>query len=937
MLGKFFKPDWQHAKAEKRIKAISKLCVENAEDQTVLSQLALSDQDASVRLTATEKLVNLELLIKISKRDTVKSNQEHALHRISQILLSQSEPPGQAEKSAALSTLQDSNFLTHIALNSPDETLRTQAVSQLNNDSSLAIIAENSQRASTRVQAAEKISTVELLEALCRSARHKDKGVFKTAKDKLQQLRHQAKQEHERNAHIEKLIQAITHLSNTAYFPLYSAKLHALLQEWQPLGPEASIEQQQAFEQASLEAQAVISAREALEKQAATQESQKQHLKEQSAALYAEICALKESTSSLILSLADLDSLHNKLNQIMASWEDVQDYSTEDNRIAFAKTAAQINNLIAAYRIFFESKQHISELTSALNESTAQNGLGDKTEKAQKTLARLSWPKSHPKPEPISRLESALECAHQQLTKQNSRTRELQSELASLLDELNTAIQNGETRTANKQIKRAEQLSKRLNGSLTPDLEQRIKTLSGELQEILDWQSYAVTPKKESLCAEMEALGNSDIPVQEKANQVKRIQKEWKLLDATDATHSQQLWKRFKAASDTAYAPCDRFFAEQRQMRLNNLKERERICAELEQLSPPQDSEALEWKAYESSIRDAKQAWRTFSPVDRAPGKHLQARFDAILSAQEAPLKAMKQRNAALKSDLIAEAQRILNAEDMTGATRAIKGLQQEWKLIGQAPRNQDRKLWSQFREICSEVFERYYNSPQPGRTVDSDNAQLIGLCDDLEEMIQRAYSLKLLESKLNQAKSLCTDAHSSASPRIEAIEHFVTEQKKALEKFEEALDKKLRQKADLCEQLEQAILEQNCSETISAIREKWPQSTSSSPLDQRFAVLVSLAERPEQMETILNEQELRLRQLCIRLEIASAQASPPEDQTLRMEYQLERLQQALEEQGQGFNFIEVKQLELEWLSIPFARHFGELSERFEDQLHSLL
>ena len=87
----------------------------------------------------------------------------------------------------------------------------------------------------------------------------------------------------------------------------------------------------------------------------------------------------------------------------------------------------------------------------------------------------------------------------------------------------------------------------------------------------------------------------------------------------------------------------------------------------------------------------------------------------------------------------------------------------------------------------------------------------------------------------------------------------------------------------------------------------------------------------------MINTQEQRLRHLCIRLEIATSQPSPPEDQALRMEYQMERLQQALAEQKQGFNLSEIKQLEQEWLGIPFAAHFEEFNERFEERLQQLL
>lgn len=142
MLARFLKPNWQHPKPDKRVKAVARLRPTDAKAQPILSQLALEDQDELVRLNATEKLLNLNLLIKISKQDPSANIQQQALHRISQILLNQEIDTSAEEKQNALASLKESNFLTHIALNSRDASLREQAIRQLNDNANLAVIAE---------------------------------------------------------------------------------------------------------------------------------------------------------------------------------------------------------------------------------------------------------------------------------------------------------------------------------------------------------------------------------------------------------------------------------------------------------------------------------------------------------------------------------------------------------------------------------------------------------------------------------------------------------------------------------------------------------------------------------------------------------------------------------------------------------------------------
>lgn len=947
MLARFFKPNWQHTKPEKRIKAIAKLRAADIKAQSILSQLALADQDELVRLSATEKLSNLNILITISKQESSSSVLQQALHKISQILLDQDSSSSIDEKKVALSALSDSNLLTHIALNSGEEALRTQAIEQLADCESLAIIAEKSQRAGTRVQATEKISDPEILEQLSKKARGKDKGVFKVVREKLQLIREQDKRYQEDQLAISKLIAAVAQLSKTAYFPLYAAKLKALENDWNSYLDSASTEQQDNYNQLFTSCQDILDlqkAREAEEQQKAA--IIKSH-KDRSHELYSELCVLKESCINQDVTPESVDSLQNKLTELTAPWADVKSYASKDEQKNFEKLADQLKNFISASLFLFTNTNKFEDLAQALSDSGSKpEALTRPIKEATELLNKLSWPKQHTKTTALLSLEESLAVAQSKLESQNSHTKQLQKELSDLLDNLKSQLKAGEIRSADKHIKKAEQLSKRLNGHLTLELEQRIKSLGAELKEIRDWQAYAVTPKKEALCEQMEALCHSDLPVQERANHIRKIQKEWKVLDATDSVHSQQLWKRFKNASDTAYAPCDEFFAEQRDLRQSNLKQRQRICDELRSLTQPaSDASSDTWKQYEESIRSAKHAWRNYAPVDRAPGKKIQVEFDSLLKTLDAPLKEQRQENANLKLALIKATEDLLNSGDLEGATDKIKALQKDWKAVGPAPKNQERKLWNQFRDNCSAVFDAFFAS-KPGHrnnTPVTGASQLGQLCEELELALENTSSLSDTEEKLSEAFRLLenTSTDQAFSVRLEKISDIIEQQKLALKQFESEAYQSLHRKAEICEQLEHAILSNEVDDNYNAIKQAWleAESESRSPVDieNRFSTLIQLIEKPELMNEVLNQQELRLRKLCIRLEIATSNPSPIEDQALRMEYQMERLQQALAEQQQGFTLSEVKQLEYEWLCVPFAANFENLNERFEEQLQEIL
>ena len=80
-----------------------------------------------------------------------------------------------------------------------------------------------------------------------------------------------------------------------------------------------------------------------------------------------------------------------------------------------------------------------------------------------------------------------------------------------------------------------------------------------------------------------------------------------------------------------------------------------------------------------------------------------------------------------------------------------------------------------------------------------------------------------------------------------------------------------------------------------------------------------------------LEANEKALRMLCIRAEILADRPSPPEDQPLRREYQVQRLMQAM---GQGItaDATQMDTLTLEWVQAgPIEEgRYTQLLERFK-------
>jgi hypothetical protein len=143
-----------------------------------------------------------------------------------------------------------------------------------------------------------------------------------------------------------------------------------------------------------------------------------------------------------------------------------------------------------------------------------------------------------------------------------------------------------------------------------------------------------------------------------------------------------------------------------------------------------------------------------------------------------------------------------------------------------------------------------------------------------------------------------------------------------------------LQRLAQLAEQAEEELAETARSETLStllteAVTGPSPGQLWRERIGQRLEAIRLISAGSRSIDQQLALSEVQARELCIRLEIMLGQPTPEEDEVLRMEYQMERLGQALAEQDDEPSEAALQSLELEWLTLPFAWQFVDLRRRF--------
>ena len=954
MFAKFFKPKWQHTKADVRVRAIQRMNAEDSEHAKILSQLAIQDQSPAVRQAAVEKIATPDLLSRICENDGDQEIRRCASDRICRLILD-TQSTTHSQRLASIEHLTDDNMLTHIVLHSTEPAAQQAALARISDQLCLRTVVLNAANNRLRTLAAEQLTQAELLEQLNKETRSKDKTVNRIIREKLRHLRDTEKQAARAYQRQLELIDSLTHLSNSDHCTQYAARLEGLCQEWSKLDSAADLQQQADTLIARCTA-VVQRQQQRAEAAALLQQQQDARHAQQTATLnrLGELINRYEGalSDSAALSDAVIASFNNEWQTLLQNWQDnlqVNGAATAELHAAYHALEHRYARLSDTARVYCMQQEALSALLQHAPANLTAKQLANTGKRIDRLLAQISWPTDIPAPDLLRQLRQLHSQVSEQQAQQSTRIQAKNEQLDTLLAQLAANIEAGEIKAANRCDQHATELLTCLNGDAAKNLQQRYKLLHAELAELRDWQGYAVTPKKEQLCEVMESLIDSDLAAPHLAKRIHQLQQEWRELDATDPFHSHALWKRFKAASDSAYQPCEQHFAEQKQLRADNLQQRRQLCTQLQQFIADTDWTAPDWPQVELISRTAKQQWRSYAPVDRTPGKEIQSSFNSLLKQLDGQLKTHRQHNAEAKHALLDQATALGQANDLQTTVEQVKMLQRQWKEIGSTFHSVERTLWPQFREACNQIFAQL-KQHQSNHAKQPDPQQLLQLCEQLENVQSAPTPLQQMIELLHSAEQAYAEFDSTAQlpsqlkQRFSKACEFIRQQQIRFDNLIHSDHfQALQRKVTLCEHLEAMLLSGVIEEDkLLQVQHSWhqglqPTEPYAAMIEQRYQTTLLLLEQEEAVPTVMSESEQLLRQLCIRLEIALNQPSPEEDQALRLEYQMQRLQQAIEQRSQAPLPVDLKTLELEWMCIPFSHQHEALYPRFHDTLKQAL
>jgi hypothetical protein len=628
-------PASRHSDPDVRLAYVEALSIDER-DQLVAA--ARGDESARVRGAAVGKLMDPSILALVAGDDPDPGVRATAMSMLRDIALEAFEDTGESESLAAVDVLADVKILSQVIKMTMRESVARHALARLHDPRALGSVARHAALESIRRAAFEALREHDEIVAVAMNGEFKDTSV--AAVDRL-----------EERADLE---QVAARSNNKSAVKRARARLRELDEhtaaEAAAAAPGDGADADLRFAAATANIDALLAERERAEAEraAAQAEAAEQARKddERRRARLLELVAEVEAAAAD----QDLRSARRRLSLAQREWDDMTGSRPADGDLNERYSAAHTRVITrdtesreADRRERRDALNRLHQLLARIEPLASTSDLSAKAAERGLRQVRVTLTAVPPLP---SRQD------HDDVVR---RLKAVQVALTPKLQELREI--EGWQRWANVGIQ--EQLCEKMEALTSVEAPEELARRIRELQ--LQWRESADVPRaqgetlwrrfkaahdevwtrceahfaaearrrqenlatKTVLCERAEGLADRTSWVQT-AEEIKRLQAEWKTVGPVSRGQEKAIWERFRIA-------CDRFFtrrhedlAQRKALWAENFAKKDALCVRAEALA-----ESTDWDAASAELRRLQAEWKTIGPVKKSRSDAIWQRFRA--------------------------------------------------------------------------------------------------------------------------------------------------------------------------------------------------------------------------------------------------------------------------------------------------------------------
>jgi hypothetical protein len=218
---------------------------------------------------------------------------------------------------------------------------------------------------------------------------------------------------------------------------------------------------------------------------------------------------------------------------------------------------------------------------------------------------------------------------------------------------------------------------------------------------------------KIALCEEVDKINLQEIKnfreFDEKADKVVELQKMWRTIGFAPKKQNNKVYQRFREACDAFFEKKRSFYADNKEIQLNNLQLKTELCIQAEALQ-----ESTDWKSTSDALIRLQKEWKEIGPVPRKQSERCWKRFrkacDHFFNRKTeffAALDTSYEDNLKAKLAIIDELEKFEPGNDVQAAFDRLKDLQRKWTDIGFVPFNLKDEITNKYRLAINKEFDK--------------------------------------------------------------------------------------------------------------------------------------------------------------------------------------------------------------------------------------
>jgi len=218
---------------------------------------------------------------------------------------------------------------------------------------------------------------------------------------------------------------------------------------------------------------------------------------------------------------------------------------------------------------------------------------------------------------------------------------------------------------------------------------------------------------KLALCEEVEAINLLEIKnfrdFDDRADKIVSLQKMWRTIGFAPKKQNNRVYQRFREACDAFFEKKRTFYADNKEIQLNNLQLKTELCIQAESLQ-----ESTDWKATSDALIRLQREWKEIGPVPRKQSEKTWKRFrkacDRFFNRKAeffANLDTSYEDNLKAKTALIEELEKFDPGTDVHAAFERLKEIQRKWTEIGFVPFNKKEEITNRYRNALNKEFDK--------------------------------------------------------------------------------------------------------------------------------------------------------------------------------------------------------------------------------------